>query len=413
MTEHDQIEQLAALLDGELDATTVPADLGSLLTLAGHVRDHAEVLAPTPTFRASLREDLLAAAATPPGPLARAREAWSVRTTGLRSSARVAVATMTASSMLGTAGVAVAAQDAVPGDLLYGVKTLTEDARLLLATDDVAQARLHLAFARERLEELQAGSARLGTDDVVRLLAAMDAHSQQGADALLEGVSGGVVDPDELRTFTRLQRDGLVGLFSDLPLLARPVAEDSLELLRRIEVNATGIVRTGVDCDCDLPGPGGTAATSGSATSGAASGTVSRPGTGPALTPGDCDCIELPGGIQVRESTRTTEQDDTGTTDGDGTSTASTDDGAEPQPEPEDESPFAPSGSLSNPRADDDTSGDDKDGTSLDTSASSDQLPLREATGSLDGATQETTGTDLDTDGIVTRTQDGIDGLLD
>ena len=412
MTEHDRIEQLAALLDGDLDAATAPAELGQLLTMAGHVRAHAEVLAPTPAFRAALRQDLLAAAAAPPGPLARARAAWSVRTTGLRSSARVAVATMTASSMLGTAGVAAAAQEAVPGDLLYGVKTLTEDARLLLATDDVAEARLHLVFARERLEELRSGSVRLGTDEVVRLLAAMDEHSQQGADALLEGVSGGIVDPDELRTFTRLQRDGLVGLFSDLPLLARPVAEDSLELLRRIEVNATGIVRTGTDCDCDLPAAWDVGATGDGAATGAASGTLRRPGTGPALQPGDCDCIELPGGLQVREPDRTTEQDDTRTTDGDGTTTASADDQAEQEPAPEDESPFAPSGSLSDPRASDDTDSGE-DGTSLDTSASSDQLPLREATSGLDGSVQETTGTDLGTDGVVARTQDGVDSLLD
>ena len=34
MTEHDRIEQLAALLDGDRDVADAPAGLGSLLTLA-------------------------------------------------------------------------------------------------------------------------------------------------------------------------------------------------------------------------------------------------------------------------------------------------------------------------------------------------------------------------------------------
>lgn len=407
MTEHDRIEQLAALLDGDLDATDAPAGLGSLLTLADTVRGHADLITPTPEFRDALRRDLVAAAAVAPGPLARARAAWTVRTTGLRSSARVAVATMTASSMLGTAGVAVAAQESIPGDLLHGVKSLTEDARLLLADDDVAQARLHLEFARERLRELELGAGRLDIDQVVALLAAMDEHSQQGADALLQGVGGGAVDPDELRTFTRVQRDGLVALFQDLPLLARPVAEDSLELLRRIEVNATGIVGSDTTCDCDTPTQRDGTATGTTARS--TTGTLRQPGAGPALTPFDCDCVELPGGIELRER-RSTTSDGSGA--GDGETTGSTaDEGQDDQSQ--DDSPFVPSGSLADPRADDDTSDEKSDRTSLDASGSVDQLPLRETTAPLATAVEDTTGTESDLDGAVDRAQDGVDGLLD
>jgi hypothetical protein len=49
--------------------------------------------------------------------------------------ARVAVASTMAASMVGATGVAVAAQEALPGDALYGVKKATESLRLSLAGD--------------------------------------------------------------------------------------------------------------------------------------------------------------------------------------------------------------------------------------------------------------------------------------
>ncbi len=240
MTEHDAIEQLAALLDGE-DVPDAPSSLGALADLATAVHDHADLMAPTAEFRTSLRAELVAAAAAPPGLVERARTAWANRTAQLRTSARVAVATMTASSLIGSAGVAVAAQQALPGEFLYELKSLTEDARMVLAVDGVAEARLHLAFARERLEELRATTGQLDSDQVAALLAEMDAHSEAGASVLLDGVAFGTADTAEVRRFTAQQRDGLVSMLNDLPLLAWPVAEDSLALLRRLEAIASDV----------------------------------------------------------------------------------------------------------------------------------------------------------------------------
>lgn len=239
MTEHDEIELLAALLDGE-DVPDAPASLRTLTGLAADVRDHATLAAPTPEFRASLRAELVAAADAPPGLLDRARAAWARQTANLRASTRVAVATVTASSMLGSAGVAVAAQQSLPGDALYGVKALTEDARLALAADTVAEARLHLEFARERLAELRATAGRLDSSQVTALLDEMDAHSEAGAAVLLAGVTTGQTDADEVREFTSLQRSGLVAVLADLPPQAKPEAHASLDLLRRLEASANG-----------------------------------------------------------------------------------------------------------------------------------------------------------------------------
>jgi Domain of unknown function (DUF5667) len=57
--------------------------------------------------------------------------------------------------MLGVGGTTFASNDARPGDLLFPVDQALEDARLALARNDDDRARLHIAFAEERLEELR------------------------------------------------------------------------------------------------------------------------------------------------------------------------------------------------------------------------------------------------------------------
>lgn len=389
MTEREAIEQLAALLDGE-PVAEVPASLGALATLATSVRDHADVVAPTAEFRSALRQDILAAAAAPPGLLERTRLAWGARTARLRTSTRMAVAAMTASSMLGTAGVAVAAQDALPGELLYGLKNLTEDVRLALAEDGLAQARLHLAFAEERLDELEALTGQLDSDEVVALLAAMDFHSEAGAEALMAGVTAGQIDATELRDFTASQRSRLTRVLDRLPLLARPVAEDSLELLRRIEISASGVVPVvSTECDCDDPATGAVA-TDGGSTSTRTDGTglltdIVPPGEGPAVPASDCDCIELPGGSSAREQPP---------------SDTSGDEGAD---EPDDD-PFTPKGGFSDAGPTDDGERDDD----LSTATTMEELPLAPATEPVEDAT----GADVST-GPADRTLDGVGELLD
>lgn len=398
MTEHEEIEALAALLDGDTGPDDASPALGGLLTLAATVRDHADVVAPSPEFRTSLREQLVAEAELAPGLLERTRTAWTARTANLRSSARVAVATMTASSMIGTAGMAAAAQEAVPGEFLYGLKGLTEDVRLLLADGDVARARLHLAFARERLEELEGAAHDLTADQVVALLAEMDAHSEAGAEGLLEGVSAGAIDPSEVRDFTRAQRDGLAGVFDTLPLLARPVAQDSIELLRRIEISASGIVPTERGCDCDTAALRGLdpSVPQGTTRPQDDPGQVTAPGDGPAVPEADCDCVELPGGIDLREPTLTRDAEDTPPP-------------ADEQVEEEREEPFRPRGELADPRTSNDDDEETGERAGIDAPTGAEQLPLDDAT----EAVGEATGTDVDVEGPVHRAGEGLESLLD
>ena len=71
--------------------------------------------------------------------------------------ARIAVSVFIVVVLLSTlsAGTAYAAQSSLPGDLLYPVKTFTEDGRLLVADGNDDKAELNLEFAQTRLEEME------------------------------------------------------------------------------------------------------------------------------------------------------------------------------------------------------------------------------------------------------------------
>ena len=61
---------------------------------------------------------------------------------------------------LSSAGMVYASSDAVPGDVLYPVKTATEQGQLFITYDEKARDGLYLRFAWRRLQELEALSLR-------------------------------------------------------------------------------------------------------------------------------------------------------------------------------------------------------------------------------------------------------------
>ena len=77
----------------------------------------------------------------------------------------IIIAVVLAVSALG-GGTVYASQDSLPGDVLYPVKLGTEQARLVLATNDVDKAELYLTFAGSRVEEMAAMAERGRPEDV-------------------------------------------------------------------------------------------------------------------------------------------------------------------------------------------------------------------------------------------------------
>lgn len=93
--------------------------------------------------------------------------------------------------LFGGAGLtAYASKSALPGDTLYPLKTTLEQTRVALAADAAAQARLHLAFAERRLDEM-AGLIARGQFDALAQAAIEFEQSVQLAIASLERVAAG------------------------------------------------------------------------------------------------------------------------------------------------------------------------------------------------------------------------------
>lgn len=279
--DRDAAEQLARLLDGEA-VEGAPEELTGLTSLATALREHTTVPAPHPAVKARIRAAVLEDVRTTELTWwERTRAAVLEHTARVRNSARVALASGLATMMVGTAGVAAAAQQALPGDALYGVKQLTESARMALAGGDVETGRLHLDLARERLEEITEGLGRLSEDELVAALEEMDRSAADGADHLLAAFErlGDDALLATLERFTAQQREALSEVFTDLPASVTPFAEQSLELLRRIDTQVSLAVDPCEACEEDaaaaarINGPDA----------------LPLPGTDPAL-PRRCDC---------------------------------------------------------------------------------------------------------------------------
>lgn len=316
----EHAEQLERVLEGSLATDSASREVARLATLATTITEATSLEAPDPRFRAELRAQLLDVAAEERVTwLDRVRDRVDERTARWRYSARLAAATTVASTMLGTTGVAAAAQQALPGDVLYRVKLFTEDVQLAFAGGDAERGRLHLAFARERLEEVDAGLARLSEAEIASTLSTMDADSAVGAEELLTAAQRDE-QPDlvvELQTFTSEQASSVTALIRDLPLGAVPAAEQSLEVLRRIETQINDLL---ADLGCEACADAAAAARNG------APGAL-LPGAAP--TTEDCpDCagVEIPGlsGGTDDDAPRPPETGDSGDT------TVNVPDGSEP-----------------------------------------------------------------------------------
>jgi len=74
-------------------------------------------------------------------------------------------------------GTVYAAQDSMPDDLLYPVKTLTEDIRIGLESDPEERLNLYASFANRRMEEIEA-QIQAGEEISPKALARLEKHSE-------------------------------------------------------------------------------------------------------------------------------------------------------------------------------------------------------------------------------------------
>jgi hypothetical protein len=228
------VDALARLLDGDAPDPGAVTDQTRTLVAVATALQPRPVRAPS-EFKAELRDTLLAS--HPPSAYERALLTWDRTTERWRYSTRVAAASAAAALALSTGGVAVAATQAMPGNLLYPVKLTLEDLRLMLVRDPAVRGVHHLDHAEIRVHEARHAAEADDHPRAARALREGDTSTRSGAQALLAVYAelGDTEALDQLATFSRHQRARIGGLSPLLRAESAVAAADSLVVLDRID----------------------------------------------------------------------------------------------------------------------------------------------------------------------------------
>ncbi|GAA1954562.1 hypothetical protein GCM10009798_12200 [Nocardioides panacihumi] len=241
-------DQFDALVEGTL--TQAPsAELAELAALAEGLRAAPEVT-PRADFAASLRERLMEAApealASPAGPAtehAAGRLTVAHRTPSKTSRERRIGVAIAAFSIVGATAVsAVASQGSLPGDTLYPVKRLIEDARTSLTMGQDAKADVLLSQARTRLDEARSlgSESDVDTSAVEQALQDFGDTANHASTILLAQYAdhGNAQDITELRTFAQQSVTTLAQLADLLPPSLDGALADATTTLLTIDHSA-------------------------------------------------------------------------------------------------------------------------------------------------------------------------------
>ncbi len=152
MTSH---KREADAFEAALRGAPADAAVSDLVRHAEALCARAAAVAPSNDFRLALRESLMAQApallTAHPRPVATVVAA--PRTSGVRR--RVARLSAAAIVAVGGVGIVASSAQAVPGDMLYGVKRSVESVELALHRSDASRGEFQLEQARERLAEAE------------------------------------------------------------------------------------------------------------------------------------------------------------------------------------------------------------------------------------------------------------------
>ena len=207
---------------------------------------------PRDAFAAELRERLMAEAATVLTPQ-HAALALPARTRGKRERRLVAVASA-AVLLGGTAGMATAAQNAMPGEALYPIKRGIEKAEAGLSLGSAARGRDLLHQATGRLGEADGLVGRDPSTATLQVPATISTFTDQatrGSDLLMAAYAENG-DPETIATvreFAASSLSGVEALTRTAPEEAQPALRDAALALRDIDTRAS---RLCVSC-ADLP----------------------------------------------------------------------------------------------------------------------------------------------------------------
>lgn len=239
-------ERFDALLSG--DPTETESRDADLVALVSAMRDLPPVEA-RPEFVASLRERLVAQAATMPAPERSAVEHLSLQRSTVRRERRIATALGGLAIASATTSMAVASQDALPGETLYPIKRALESVQSSLQSDDSDRAATLLDHAAQRLVEARELSAGGADGEVVaESLDRFSSQANEGADLTIGDYretrdEDGVV---RLHAFAATALEDLEALSDTVPESARASLVGAVNTVRSIDSAAT---RACPDCE--------------------------------------------------------------------------------------------------------------------------------------------------------------------
>jgi hypothetical protein len=207
---------------------------------------------PRDAFAAELRERLMAEAATVLTPQ-HATLALPTRTRAKRERRLVAVASA-AVLLGGTAGMATAAQNAMPGEVLYPVKRGIEKAEAGLSLGSAARGRDLLHQATGRLGEAEGLVDRdpsTATLQVPGTISAFTTQATRGSDLLMASYAedGDPATVATVREFAAASLTQVAALTRTAPEEAQPALRDAALTLRDIDTRASRLC----DSCADLP----------------------------------------------------------------------------------------------------------------------------------------------------------------
>jgi hypothetical protein len=236
-------EEFARVVDGsQVDVADRFADLTATVeTLRAQ-----EIPAPRAEFVAELRTRLMAAADTLLVPAATKAQPELAPVVTLspstrRHQRRLATAVAAFVVVGGTAGVAAAAQSALPGDALYPIKRGIESAQVSFSSSDADRGRDLVAQASTRLDEVDGLiSAGDSSSQITHTLASFERSATNGSDLLFVAFQrgGGTDDLSSLRATFEQQSAQLDALSDQAPADALPSFKAARALLSDLDQQA-------------------------------------------------------------------------------------------------------------------------------------------------------------------------------
>lgn len=232
-------EEFASVVDGPRG--NVADRYADLLTCVDVLRAQ-EIPAPRADFVADLRMRLMDAADTlllpADGELA---PVLPLSAPANRRQRRISIAAAAFVVIGGTAGVAAAAESALPGDALYPLKRGIESAKVSLNSSDSGKGQDLLRQASTRLDEVDGLLASDGSAErITHTLSAFQRSATDGADLLFVAYqrNGDPEDIARLRAMLGSQLSTLDALADEAPADTQPAFDAARALLRDLDQQA-------------------------------------------------------------------------------------------------------------------------------------------------------------------------------